>query len=417
MTSDAIAAISHDDIVSPTLYANERAFHAMLATLRREAPVRWTEPTDYRPFWAITRHADILELERRADVFKASPRNRLITIEEEQRTLATTGTNKITRSLPTMDAPEHGLYRAVTHSWFRPANLKLLDDQITAIVDEYLDVIDAAGGELDLVRDVSVWIPLRVVMLILGVPASDAAMMHRLTGELFSPHDPDLARKADAHATAGAAQEFFAYYKSLLAKRRADPTNDLLSVIATATIDSDPIGELEALSYCVSITAAGHDTTAASIAGGVHELAVNLDQYRRVREDPNLIDATVEEIIRFVSPVRSFMRVAEVDYDLRDQRIAAGDAVLLLYPSANRDEAVFDTPNAFSIDRVRNPHLAFGAGPHMCLGMLLARKEIARFLERFVARYAQVQLAGEPSWLKANFLGGLKTLPIRCIRG
>lgn len=405
--------IADDDIVSPDLYADEHAFHAMLETLRRDTPVRWTAPTAYRPFWAITRHADIMEIERKPDLFRAGPRNRLITIEEEERTLAATGSSKITRSLPTMDNPEHSKYRAVTQSWFRPANLQKLDAQIVGIVDEYIDRIVAAEEPLDIVRDVSVWIPLRVIMLILGVPRDDAAMMHRLTGELFSPHDPDLKRKADANATAGARQEFFAYYTRLLEKRRAEPNDDLLSVIANATIDEEPIGQLEALSYCVSITAAGHDTTASSIAGGLHAFAADPDQYRLLREKPELIDGAVDEILRHVSPVRSFMRVAEEDYAMRGQTIKAGDAVLLLYPSANRDEDLFEDPHRFRIDRGRSPHLAFGAGPHMCLGMLLARKEIGCFFSRLIERIASLELAGEPRWLKANFLGGLKTLPLK----
>lgn len=407
------AAISDDDIVSPDLYADEGAFHHMLETLRREAPVRWTEPSDYRPFWAITRHADIMEIERKPDLFRAGPRNRLISIEEEERTIAATGGSKITRSLPTMDNPEHAKYRTVTQSWFRPANLQKLDADITRIVDEYIDRIAASREPLDIVRDVSVWIPLRVIMLILGVPRDDAAMMHRLTGELFSPHDPDLKRTSDANATAGARQEFFAYYASLLAKRRADPTDDLLSVIANAAIDGEPIGELEALSYCVSITAAGHDTTASSIAGGLHAFAADPEQYRLLRSNPELIDSATDEILRHVSPVRSFMRVASEDYVLRGQTISAGQAVLLLYPSANRDEDIFPDPHRFRIDRGRSPHLAFGAGPHMCLGMLLARKEIGCFFSRLIERVSALELAGEPRWLKANFLGGLKTLPLR----
>ena len=405
--------VADDDIVSPELYSDEAAFHRMLAALRRDAPVRWTEPADSRPFWAITRHADIMEIERKADLFKAGPRNRLITIEEEERTLAATGSSKITRSLPTMDSPEHAKYRAVTQSWFRPANLQRLDAQIAQIVDEYIDRISASTEPLDIVRDVSVWIPLRVIMLILGVPRDDAAMMHRLTGELFSPHDPDLQRKSDANATAGARQEFFSYYTRLLEKRRAEPTDDLLSVIANATVDEAPIGQLEALSYCVSITAAGHDTTASSIAGGLHQFAVHAEQYRLLREKPELIDSATDEILRFVSPVRSFMRVAEEDYVLRGQTIRAGQAVLLLYPSANRDEDIFPDPDSFRIDRGRSPHLAFGAGPHMCLGMLLARKEISCFFSRLTERVAALELAGEPRFLKANFLGGLKSLPLR----
>ncbi len=406
-------AISHDDIVSPRLYADERAFHQMLEMLRATEPVRWTKPADYRPFWAVTRHADIFEVEQQSEVFQVGQRNRLVSILEEERTHAATGSHKITRSLPTMDEPEHRKYRAITQDWFRPANLARLDGQISAIVDEHIDRINDKI-ELEFVRTVSLWIPLRVIMLILGVPATDAHMMHRLTGELFSPHDPDIARTDDSNTTTGAMREFFDYFRALLAERREQPTDDLLSVIANATVDGSAIGEAEALAYCVSIVAAGHDTTAASIAGGVEILARNPEIHQALRFDKKLISAATEEVLRMVSPVRSFMRVATRDYDLTGTSIRNGDAVLLLYPSANRDKEVFADPNEFRLDRRRNQHLAFGAGPHLCLGMMLARKEISRFLERFVDRFARVEFAGEPRWLQTNFLGGLKALPVRC---
>ncbi len=406
-----------DDIVSPALYADERGFHDMLRALRRDAPVRWTAPHYYRPFWAITRYNDIMEIELKPDVFVVGKRHRLISIAEEERTLQATGRPKLFKALPNMDRPEHTKYRSITQDWFRPANLRSLDDRITHIVDEYLDVLEAAGGEIDFASRIGLWIPLRVIMTILGIPLEDADMMHRLTGELFSPDDPDSARAVDTDSTPAAAAELFGYFAELLAKRKEAPTDDLLSIIANAEIDGAPIGDWAALSYCVSILAAGHDTTASCISGGMHLFATNTDEYQRLRANPRHIPGATEEILRCVSPVRSFIRVAEQDYDLRGQRIAQGDSVLLLYPSANRDETVFDEPDLFKIDRPRNKHLAFGAGPHVCLGMLLARKEITRFFERATARITTIKLAGEPAWHRANFLGGLKTLPVRCIFG
>lgn len=251
-------------------------------------------------------------------------------------------------------------------------------------------------------------------MMILGVPVEDGEKMHRLTGQLFSPHDPDTARQTDGHAIAEAGAEFFAYYKALLADRRANPRDDLASEIANAVVDGQPIDEHIALSYCVSITAAGHETTAGAIAGGIHALASNPDQYRALRENLGLVPGAVEEILRYVSPVRSFIRVASEDYELRGQTIKAGESVLLLYPSANRDEDIFADAGRFDITRKDNSQIAFGFGPHVCLGMALARMEMKHFLTEFVNRVESVALADQTEWIKNNFLGGPKSMRLDC---
>ena len=188
-------------------------------------------------------------------------------------------------------------------------------------------------------------------------------------------------------------------------------------MIANGRVGDAPIGEHEALTYCISIVAAGHDTTAASIAGGVHAFACFPGEYATLRARPDLAPAAAEEILRYVSPVRNFMRVATSDHVLRGRTVRAGEAVLLLFPSANRDEELFDAPQRFSIERARNPHIAFGAGPHMCLGMMLARLEVAMFVRAFAQRVKQFELDGATTWLRANFLGGPKSMPLRCTFG
>jgi cytochrome P450 len=406
--------ISDDDVVSPDLYADEEKLHQMFATLRREEPVRWTAPRQYRPFWAISKHADIQAIERDFSRFIVGPRNRLQSIEEEERVRAASGGIPLMRTLPTMDDPDHKKYRLLTRNWFLPANLKRLESQIQALVTEYLDLFESAGGEAEFVNQVSLWIPLRVIMLILGIPPEDGPMMHRLTGQLFSPLDSDTARATDGHAIAEAGAELFAYFKVLLAKRREDPREDLATAIANGRIDDAPINEHEALSYCVTITAAGHETTSSSIAGGLHALIKHPAQYAALRADPSLLGSTIDEIFRYVSPVRSFIRVAVNDYELRGKVIKAGDSVLLLYPSANRDEDVFEDSQAFRITRTKNSHMAFGFGPHTCLGHLLARMELKAFFSQFIARVESAELQGEASWLRANFLGGPKQMYVRC---
>jgi cytochrome P450 len=409
-----MSVISDDDVVSPDIYADEKRFHGMLAQLRQEAPVRWTAPAHYRPFWALTRYADIQEIERAPAQFIVGSRNRLQTIEEEERVRAKTGGKPLMRTLPTMDDPDHKKYRLVTRNWFMPANLRKLEPQLIALAKEYVDALEEAGGEVEFVNDISLWIPLRVIMLILGIPQGDGVLMHRLTGQVFGPLDPATARDSGGHAIAEATAELFAYFAALLAARRKDPRGDLASVIANARIDDEPIGDHEALSYCVTITAAGHETTASSMAGGLHALIGEPDQYAALRAQPQLLPGAIDEIFRYVSPVRSFIRVAVNDYQLRDHMIRAGDSVLLLYPSANRDEAVFEEPHQFNFNRAKNAHVAFGFGPHMCLGHFLARLELKHFYTEFLSRVTRVQSAGEPAWLRANFLGGPKSLPVKC---
>jgi cytochrome P450 len=406
--------IADDDIVDPSLYSDEQALHAMLTHLRQNEPVRWTQPRNYRPFWTLTKHADVMDVERRGDQFIASPRNRLQTIEEEQRVMAKTGGKPLMRTLPTMDDPDHRAYRSVTRTWFQPSSLRKLEPQLASLAREYVDRLEAAEGSIDFVKQISVWIPLRVIMMILGIPASDGELMHRLTGQLFSPHDPDTARATDGHAIAEAGAEFFRYFGDLLKERRANPREDLASVIANATVNGEAIDPHVAMSYCVSITAAGHETTAGAVAGGLHALISHPDQYRKLREQPQKVGLAVEEILRYVSPVRSFIRVAVNDCELRGQRIKAGDSLLMLYPSANRDEEVFENSQQFRVDRETNPHIAFGHGAHVCLGLLLARMEMTHFFREFVSRVDQAEFAGSTSWVKNNFLGGPKSMPVHC---
>jgi len=184
-------------------------------------------------------------------------------------------------------------------------------------------------------------------------------------------------------------------------------------VIANAEIEGKPIGMLEAVGYYVLVATAGHDTTSAAIAGGLHALIEHPDQLERLKDDPSLVPSAVEEMIRWVSPVKQFMRTAKEDYVLRGVTIPAGDAVLLSYPSANRDEDVFDRPDIFGVGRDPNPHIAFGFGAHFCLGTHLARMEARALYNELLPRLRWIELAGEPAYMETLFVGGPKRLPIR----
>jgi cytochrome P450 len=208
-------------------------------------------------------------------------------------------------------------------------------------------------------------------------------------------------------------QDFFAYFTDLTEARRAEPTADLASVIANAEIDGEPVGLMEQISYYVIIATAGHDTTASAMAGGMQALIENPEQLSLLQRDPSLIGSAADEIIRWVSPVKHFMRNCASEYTLRGHTFQPGDAVLLSYPSANRDEDVFDDPFRFDVGRSPNKHLAFGFGAHYCLGAMLARMEIRALLTELVPRIALIELGGEPAEMQTLFVGGLKHLPIR----
>jgi cytochrome P450 len=270
-------------------------------------------------------------------------------------------------------------------------------------------------GECDFATEISLNFPLYVILSLLGLPEADFPLMLSLTQQLFGNHDEDKSRHGNASpdAIAEVARDLFAYFAKLAAGRRAQPTEDIASAVANARVDGEYLSDQDTLSYYVILATAGHDTTSATLAGGLQALAENPTELRRLKNDPALVPTAVDEMIRWVSPVTSFMRTATEDYTLRDTQIRAGDALLLSYPSANRDEEVFADPFRFDVGRTPNKHLAFGFGVHYCLGAALAKMEVAAFMTELLARLDTVELAGTPVLTPTNFVGGLKRLPIR----
>jgi cytochrome P450 len=394
----------------PAAYADEPRFHAACALLRRESPVHRVEAEGFTPFYAITKHADVMEIERQHDKWLNAPRPLLGPRQgDEQR--ARNG--DLLRTLIHMDAPDHPVYRHIAADWFLPRSLSRLDGRLAELAKRYVDRMADLGGECDFVTDVAVHYPLYVIMSLLGLPEEDFPRMLKLTQELFGAADPELARGATPEEMMKTLQDFFQYFNALTEARRAHPTDDLASVIANAEVNGEPIGIFEAVSYYLIIATAGHDTTSSSIAGGMHALLEHPDELRRLREDPSLVTTAVDEMIRWVSPVKHFMRTATEDYVLRGVHVNAGESVLLSYPSANRDEEVFDHADRFDAGRNPNKHVAFGFGAHYCLGAQLARMEGRVLYNELMPRLKSIELAGEPSYAQTVFVGGPKHLPIR----
>ncbi len=416
-------------LVNPMNYADESVLEAY-AELRATDPVHWTEPTGFRPFWSITRHADITAIAKQNDKFINRLRTYLSPIEGEEWTKAMTGDSHLFRTLVDLDDPQHMKLRRLTHNWFQPGNLRKIEADIAAIAKTHVDRMAALGGACDFVNEVALWYPLRVIMKLLGIPESDEPMMLQMTQEIFGPQDPDVVARSqrvtqgtpalmggksgDAQVDLLATvQMFFTYFREVTADRRANPRDDLASVIANGLIDGEPIDELSATSYYAITATAGHDTTSSSAAGGLLQLIRNPDQLALLKADMSLVPQFIEETIRWVTPVKHFMRTATEDYKIGDKTIKAGDGLCLFYWSGNRDEAVFDDADRFIIDRASNPQTAFGNGVHLCLGLHLARMELRALYNELLPRLDSIELAGKPKNSTANFVSGLKTLPIR----
>jgi cytochrome P450 len=325
-----------------------------------------------------------------------------------------------------MDADDHQAHRGLIIDWFKPASIRRLTDRVESLARRAVDDMVATGGECDFAVDVAMNFPLRVILAILGLPESDYPRMLRLTQELFGTGDPDFARPEGPagagpdsndgpdEATQAVIMDFLAYFRELTESRRASPTGDLASMIANASIDGRRLEDLETFGYYLIVVTAGHDTTSSAIAGGLLTLLEHPDQLAALRADPGVMANATDEMVRWVSPVKYFMRTAHVPWALSGTTIAPGDWLLLSYQSANRDASAFDDPFRFDISRPDAARsLGFGFGRHYCLGAHLAKLEIRALFTELLARIDRIELAGEPQLMHSILVSGPKNLPVR----
>jgi len=410
-------------VVDPVAYSDGVTANKALRWMRKHKPLSMARAEGIHPFWIVTKHADILEISRQNDLFHNGDLSVTFnTIAGDARVRQITGGSPhILRTLVQMDAPDHTNHRRLAQAWFLPQSIRSLEDRIRQIAREHVDRMAGFGGECDFATDIAITYPLRVIMEVLGVPPADEPRMLRLTQELFGAADPDLNRSGApvADNPTGFLQmretidDFFKYFKDLTDDRRTHPRNDLATVLANAEIDGAPISDFEAMSYYIIVATAGHETTSSCTAGALWGLSRYPEQFAKLKADLGLIPGLVEESIRWTSPVKHFMRTATADYSLRGQTIHKGDWIWLSYPSGNRDEEVFDDPEAFDIERSPNRQLSFGYGAHLCLGQHLARMEMRILWEELLPRLESLELAGKPEQSVANFIVNLKKLPIR----
>jgi cytochrome P450 len=322
--------------------------------------------------------------------------------------------NPPVKTLIQMDGEQHKFNRGIVNDWFKPGSVKKLQERVDELARLTIGRMARLGGHCDFANDIAVHYPLHVILAILGLPERDYPRMLQLTQELFGAEDPDIARLNEDESMVGVLVDFMNYFNALTADRRSQPTGDLASVIANAERGGEPLPELDTLGHYLIIATAGHDTTSSVIAGGLLALLEHPDQLALLQSDPDLIYNAADELIRYVSPVKHFMRTCRAPFALNGFTFEPGQHVLLSYASANRDESVFPDPFRLDVRRENAAnHVAFGFGRHFCLGAHLARMEIRALFRELLSRVEHVELDGDATWIRANFVQGPKTIPVR----
>lgn len=397
------------DLVDPSRYARDGYPHELWTRLRAEAPVAYIAPPEFEPFWAITKHADILEILKQPLRFSSA----------QGITLRRAGAAVMPSSemVVMLDPPRHGPMRKVANARFTPRAVRARRPDIDRIAVEILDGAAPAGaeGELDFVERIAAPFPLAVIAWILGVPSEDWALLFRWTNEVIGKDDPEYRRPGE---TAGrtikrARGEVHVYFRSLIDQRRSDPQDDLVSELIRGEIDGAPLTDEQLVSYCELLVEAGNETTRNAISGGLLAFCEHRDEWEKLRSRPELMPDAVEEILRWASPISHFTRTATEDCEVRGTKIGAGQQVALYFASANRDEEVFEDPFLFRVDRRPNPHLAFGFGEHFCMGAHVARVELETIFRHLLARLEWFEVAGAVERLSSIVNGSIKHLPLR----
>jgi len=408
-TSETITpGIDPLDLVDPARYARNGYPHAVWTRLRAAAPVAYFAPPGYRPFWAITKHADIVEIASQPVRFSSA--HGII--------LGPAGMPVVpSEMVVALDPPRHGPLRRLASRRFTPRALQLQRAETERITTEILDRAATAGvvGECDFVESIAAPLPIAVVAWILGVPREDWELLFRWTNEVIGKDDPEYRHPGEtpAQTVRRARGELHTYFEHLIAQRRRDPQDDLVSELIRAQIDAMPLTEAQLLAYCELMVEAGNETTRNAISGGLLAFCEHRGEWEKLRGRPELLSDAVEEILRWVSPITHFTRTAIEDCEVGGSKIRAGEQVALFWASANRDEHVFADPFVFRVDRRPNPHLAFGVGEHFCMGAHVARVELETIFRYLLARLEWFEVSGPVQRLSSAVNGGLKHLPLR----
>ena len=395
------------------LWADMDAWHERVAEIRRTEPVLRVDRPGFTPFWVLTRHADVFAVSRDNDTWLNTPRS-VLGPDADWEQLVNSGM-PLPATLVHLDGEAHRGHRQVTNDWFKPAVVGRRQPRIDEIADRYVERMRELGGECDFARDIAAPYTLRVIMDIYGVPEEDEPLMLELTQGIFGAADPEYLGDASdpGERMTASVMQFIQYFNALTVDRQACPADDLATVIANGQVGGAPMGDIERLWYYIIVATAGHDTTSFALAGGVEQLVRTPDQLFGLAGDDEAVVNAAEEILRWTSPVRHFMRHATEPMSVGGVEIPEGGRVLLSYPAANRDEDVFADPMTFDVRRAdADRQVGFGGGAHFCLGAQFARRELRTMLRRLSTELTHVELDGDPEWALSHFVSGVKHLPI-----
>lgn len=404
----------------PKLFERAEA-HEAFRILRREAPVHWNPGTEEaNGFWSLTKYEDVLFVSRNPELFISSKGIAGSGLRHPER-FPTVNDRPGGVSIITIDPPRHVKMRRLVNKGFTPRAVNAIEPRIRQITNDILDRI-ADRRSCDFVLDVASQLPLAVICGMMGLEPDVWPLMFELTNSVLGSGDPEYQSEvAESERGTGAAarqtaqagsMRMFGYFADVLQRRRKEPKDDLVSILIESEVDGEKLTENDILAFCFLLILAGNETTRNAISGGLQVLCEHPEQRARLQADMTLLDTAVEEMLRWVSPLHHMTREATADVVIRGQQIRARDKVIMWYPSANRDEDMFEGPYRFDITRDPNDHIAFGIGEHFCLGAGFARKEIRVMFEELFRRFPDIQLAGPPDRLRSNFINGIKHLPV-----
>ncbi|WP_448388371.1 cytochrome P450 [Microbacterium aurum] len=374
---------------------------AVFAALRAEDPVHWRDANERGPgFWSLTRYQDIRDAATDAERLSSAQGTQIFDRKVEGHGRA---------SLHNMDDPEHGALRKITLPYLRAVKIQQWNEVIDGTTGYLFDEAEKAG-EFDLVDVVAARLPMLVLSRVLGVGEADAPRLVDWTNRLTSS-DPD--HRVDAAALETTRGELLDYFRWLTDQRRADPQNDLVSILVTGEKDGVKLTWEELAAYYIVLVAAGNETTRHLVSGGTIALAENPGTWQRVLDDESLLPTMVEEMFRYVTPVAAMRRTAAVDLSIAGRQIREGEKVVLWFGAGNRDPEVFENPDVFDITRKPNDHITFGWGVHFCLGTHLARAEIRAYFAEQRARGVDFVPTAEPVRVRNNLFRGWSSVPVR----
>ena len=435
MTTD-VSRLTPDeiDLSSNGIFRRNEA-HELFKILRRERPVHWTGPSEQneRGFWSLTKLDDVLTVSRQPNLFISS---RGITMGEpaadDESSLGTEGGGGAIAEaahgasqygmLITSDPPNHVKLRRLVNKGFTPRAVRAMEGHIREVAVGIIDEV-APRGEAEFVADIAAPLPLAVICEMMGIEREHWDTMLNLTNQLLGSSDAEYQQDAGVEAETGtieaqraasqqSSMQMYAHFMGMVQERREHRRDDLVALLVDSEIEGDQLNDMDILLFCLLLVVAGNETTRNAISSGMHVLSEHPEQWQMLREQPELIDSAVEEILRWASPVAHMARIATEDTEIHGQAIAKGDRVVMWYPSVNRDEDHFENPDVFDITRNPNDHLAFGIGEHFCLGAGFARLEIKVMFQELLKRLPDIHAVGEPERLNSNFIAGVKRLPV-----